>query len=156
VLTARGRRAVSEELRAGSGLLGRSGLGGLSSLSGDLGGLGLGSGEELGLPLGQRLGVGGGDHGLLTGAGAAAGAGHELAAVALCWHIPVIGSRDAPKLAALGEKTLRTVHGQFGAEHFHAPARPALNPPLAFGLVFTAEKQGYLKAAPQQNGGHSK
>jgi len=48
------------------------------------------------------------------------------------------------------------VYGQLGAEHFHAPARPALNPPLAFGLIFTAEKQGYLKAAPQQNGGHPK
>ena len=78
MLTARGRRAVSEELRAGSGLLGRCGLGdSLSHLSGDLGGLGLGSGEELGLPLGQRLGVGGGDLGLLTSAGTAAGAGQQ-------------------------------------------------------------------------------
>ena len=78
MLTARGRRAVSEELRAGSGLLGRSGLSdSLGHLSGDLGGLGLGSGEELGLPLGQRLGVGSGDLGLRARAGASGGTGHE-------------------------------------------------------------------------------
>ena len=65
-----------------SGLLGSSGGGlrgsglGLDDGLGSLGGLlgGLGPGEQLGLPLGQRLGLGGGDLGLLTGARAAAGA----------------------------------------------------------------------------------
>jgi len=61
---------------ARSGLLsGRS----LGSGLGDLGGrrVSLGAGEELGLPLRQRLGVGRDDLGLLTGAGAATGAGQQ-------------------------------------------------------------------------------
>ena len=58
-----------------SGLLSGRGIGGLSRLGGRR--VGLGSGKELGLPLGQRLSVGRGDLGLLTCAGTAAGAGQQ-------------------------------------------------------------------------------
>ena len=81
MFTARSCRAVNEEagIRClGSGLLGGRGLGSSLDGLGDLSSLGgLSSGEELRLPLGQRLGVGSGDLGLLPGAGAATGAGQQ-------------------------------------------------------------------------------